>query len=63
NGSEYVRNVNDFRDDGTTSDDEEDPNFSYSSYYDGFRYVYNVEAGGEYVRSAYYGTGIPEEEE
>jgi hypothetical protein len=55
--------VNDFRDDGTTSDDEEDPNFSYSSYYDGFRYVYNVEAGGEYVRSAYYGTGIPEEEE
>ncbi len=61
-GSDYIRNVNDFNDDGTLFDDEENPVFSYNTYYNGFRYIYDVDPGSQYIRSAHYGTGVPEED-
>jgi hypothetical protein len=59
-GSGYVKNVNDFTNKGVTWDYNEDPIFSYSYYYDGFRNVYNVKPGAVIVRSAHYGTGMPD---
>lgn len=61
-GKGYVRNVNDFRGTGVTSDSYESPSFSYNSYYDGFRYIYNIDPGSKYIRSAHYGTGSPVED-
>lgn len=61
-GTGYVDNVNDYADDGSVDDEEENPSFSYNSYYDGFRYIYNVDPGASYVRSAHYGTGTPVED-
>ncbi len=61
-GTGFVDNVNDFRDNGTTGNSYENPSFSYSSYYDGFRNIYNIDPGATYIRSAHYGTGTPVED-
>ena len=59
-GSGYVKNVNDFRDDGTTGDSEENPSFSIGMWIWEFDEIDNVSPGQTFIRSAHYGTGTPE---
>lgn len=56
-GSGYLSNINDFRDNGSTSSEEEDPSFSSGYNYNSFRRIYNVKPGQIIIRDAHYGTG------
>jgi len=54
-GDGFVKNVNDFRGTGVTSNSYQSP--SYPS-----NWIYNITAGGIYVRDVFYGTGDPVED-
>ena len=60
-GHGYVKNVNDFRGNGTVYDSNENPGFSSGDTYDEFRTIYNAKPGATIVRSAHYGTGTPKD--
>ncbi|HPD95570.1 MAG TPA: hypothetical protein PLA24_06715, partial [Tenuifilaceae bacterium] len=49
-GKKYVRNVNDWRNNGTTSSSYDNPNYPTTNYY-------GVNPGDIFVMDVYYGTG------
>ncbi len=54
-GDGYVKNVNDFRGNGTTSNSYEGIDFPGN-------WIYNITTGNIYIKDLYYGTGDPIEE-